>query len=186
MNRRLLPLAAILILVACSKSPFERAHDQAVAQNPAGIELEIRTADGSNKIHVGEPVKYEELYMSKYSGWQIELLDGVNESSHSETVFLSDGKTAWTPAHPPWGVVCCASRLVWLSMDPVRLPYRYAQTKDGFKPVGYRSTVLSNQPGKYQLYITTRRAFPKDYQYTTYHGKGTAVTSNIMNLEVIK
>jgi len=43
--------------------------------------LEIRTADSSNKTHVGEPVKYEELYTSKYSGWHIELLDGWNESS---------------------------------------------------------------------------------------------------------
>jgi hypothetical protein len=40
--------------------------------------------------------------------------------------------------------------------------------------------------GTNHMYITTRRVFPKDYQYTTYHGKGTAVTSNILNLEVIK
>ena len=65
------------------------------------------------------------------------------------------------------GIVCCDSRLVWLSTDPVRLPYRYAQTKDGFKPVGYRCTVLPNQPGKYPMYITTQRVFPRDYQYTT-------------------
>jgi len=36
------------------------------------------------------------------------------------------------------------------------------------------------------MYMTTQRVFPRDYQYTTYYGKGTAVMSNILNLEVVK
>lgn len=179
--------AVVLTLGACSRSPFARAHDQAVAQNPAGIELQIRTVNGSNKLRLGEPVRFEELYTSKYSGWHIEVLDGMNEASVADEVFVTDGKTTWTPSRPPRVFVCCDSRHVRLGLDPARLPYRYAQTADGFKPVGDRSAVLPNQPGRYQMYVTTHRVFSRGYSMTTNHGKGTAVTSsNILTLEVVK
>ncbi len=172
--------------MACSKSAFDRAHDQAVAQNPAGVEFQIRTLDGSGKIHVGEPLLLEQLYTSKYPGWHIEILDGWNEASSFDVAFVTDGKSTWT-AYSPRGVICCDSRHVWLNLDPVQVPYRYAQTWDGFKPLRYPTAVLPYRPGKYRVYLTTHRVFSKDYSTKTYTGKGIAVTSaNILSLEVLK
>jgi hypothetical protein len=182
-----IPVFAFSMIVgACSKTPFERAHEQAVAHNPAGIELKIRTIDGSKTLHVGDPVRFEELYTSKYPGWHIEVLDGWNEASTAETIFVSDGKSIWNAPERPRAIVCCDSRHVWLSLDPTRLPY-WRPASNNFRSAGYRRAILPNLPGKYQLYVATERVFNQDYATATYHGKGLAVTSdNILALEVVK
>jgi hypothetical protein len=43
---------------------------------------------------------------------------------------------------------------------------------------------LPSKPGKYQVYITTERVFRRNDTTTTYTGKGVAVSSNILTLEV--
>ena len=182
----ILVLAWSVLLGSCHESAFERAHDQAVARNPTGVELQIRLADGSNKVHAGDPVRYEEFYTSKYPGWSIEIADGMNAASISDSLFITDGKSTWTPKTWP-AYVCCDSRQVGLGLDPARLPYRYAQTKAGFKPVGYRQAVMPKEPGRYQFYVTTERVFSRDYATTTFHTKGFAVTSdNILTVEVVQ
>src|SRR5450432_146478 len=75
-------LTALLFLAACSPSAFERQHEQAVFQNPTGVELEIRTKDGRKQFSVSEPVQFEEFYAAKFAGlWHIEVIDGGNEAS---------------------------------------------------------------------------------------------------------
>jgi hypothetical protein len=183
----ILALATTLVVEACSKSAFERAHVQAVAQNPAGIELQIKTMNGSNKFRAGDLVRFEESYTSRYPGWHIEVLDGWNEASTADEVFVTDGSSIWKAEEPPlWGFICCNSRHVWLSLDPVRVTYQPTQHDDIFM-ANHPGCVLPMRPGRYNVYITTFRVFERDHAMTTYGGKGIAVTSeNILTVEVVK
>jgi hypothetical protein len=182
-RRYFIPVFALtLILGACSKTTFERAHEQAGARNPGGVELEIKTIDGSNRIHAGQTVNFEELYTSKYPGWALEVSD-MNRACCAGHLFFSDGKTTWSEPKGPGAFVCCGYRHVWLSLDPTRLPYG-RPASNAFAPAGYRA-VLPRLPGKYQMYVTTRRVFNKEFQIDDYH-EGFALTSNILTFEVVK
>jgi hypothetical protein len=111
-------------LVACSGSTFERQHEHAVHENRAGVELEIRTRGDRAQFAASAAVQYEEIYTAKFSGlWHIEILDGWNETADSEIIHITDGKEIW---EKPWmyAIICCDTRHVWLSLDPVRLPYK--------------------------------------------------------------
>lgn len=161
----------------------------AVAENPAGIELKIQTRDDRHQLAVSKLVEFEEVYSAKYPGeWQIEILDYWNEASVSTVVYVTDGVKVWSQPRL-YGIICCDSRHVWLSLDPVRLPYKLATTATRFNPEGAKNPEwytlkLPAKPGKYQLYVTTRRVYGSGYSGKTYRGKGVAVTSDILTLEV--
>jgi hypothetical protein len=182
----------ILCLVACSRSEFERRHEHAVLENPAGVELEIRTRDGKKHFAASEPVQFEELYTSKYSGlWHMEVLDYWNQAGViSEVVHFTDGAKTWDqPEAPHTGYICCGSRHVWLSLDPVRVPYKLftgatRSDAEAYTNPAWHTIQLPSTPGKYQVYITTVRVFGRDYSTTTYSGKGVPLSSNILKLEV--
>ncbi len=190
----LFSLATILFLVACSRSEFWRQHDQAVAQNPPGVELEIRTGGDRKQFAASEPVEFEELYTSKYPGlWHIEILEGWNDASNatgSDVVHIADGNTISNEPREKWaGIICCDSRHVWLSQDPTRVPYKLFPTPTRANPEGWRNPDwhrlhLPSKPGKYQVYLTTERVFGRSDSTTTYQGKGVQVSSNILTLEV--
>jgi len=179
----------VLSLVGCSRSEFAHQHDRALLQNPNGVELKIRTRDGRTHFAVSEPVQYEEIYTSKYVGlWHIEVFDGWNQAANSEVVHITDGKRIWGQ---PWmyAIVCCDSRHVWLSPEPVRLPYKMFADRARVNPEGWRNPDwytlrLPNNPGTYQLYITTERVFGPSDSTTTYHGVGVPVSSNVLKLKV--
>jgi hypothetical protein len=180
-----------LALAACSHSGFERQHEQAVLQNPAGVESEIRTSGGRRQFAVSEPVPIEEFYTSKYSGlWQIEVLEGWNDASALDVVHITDGKTIWDqPRQPLMGIICCDSRHVWLSLEPTRIPYKLSNTPTRSNPEGVKnpewlSLSLPKRPGKYRLYLTTQRVFGRGDNTTTPVGKGLPISSNILDLEV--
>jgi len=81
---------------------------------------------------------------------------------------------------------CCDSRHVWLSLDPVRLPYENPiNTVEGAKHSAPRSIRFS-KPGKYEFFVTTQRVFNRDQEMTTYSGMGYAVTSeNALSVEIV-
>ena len=109
-----------LSMVACSKTEFQREHEVALHENPAVVELEIRTADGKTKYKPGELVEYEELYTSKYSGqWHIETSEGGNFMGYAHIAY---GNSILPPVHIYGFNVCCFSKHVWLSLDTTRLP----------------------------------------------------------------
>jgi hypothetical protein len=89
-----------------------------------GVELEIRTRGGRAQFAASEAVQYEEIYPAKFPGlWHIEILDGWNAAADSEIIHITDNKEIW---EKPWlyAIICCDTRHVWLSLDPVRLPYK--------------------------------------------------------------
>ena len=184
----------VLLFLSCSRSEFDRQHNQALFENPSGVELEIRTRDGRQQFAASEPVQFEELYTSKYSGlWHIEVLDGWNEASNatsSDVVHITDGKTTWNQAREPFvGWICCDSRHVWLSLDTTRIPYKLftGQTRnnrEGWVNPEWYTLHLPTNPGKYQVYITTKRVFGRSASIVTYEGKGVPVSSNVIKLEV--
>lgn len=197
---RCAPLGALLSTLflfagsACSHSAFERQHEQAVAQNPPGVELEIRTRGDRKQFAVAEPVEFEEFYTSKYSGlWHIEILEGWNEASNAtgaDVVHIADGKEILDQPREKWaGIICCDSRHVWLSQDPTRVPYKMFASLTRANPEGYRNPEwhklhLPAKPGKYQVYLTTQRLFGRTENTTTYEGKGIPLSSNVLKLEV--
>jgi hypothetical protein len=182
------------LLVACSHSEFELQHERAVLENPYGVGLEIRTRGGKKQFAVSETVAFEELYTAKYSGlWHMEILEGWNEASNatsSDVVHITNGSAVWNQPREKWaGIICCDSRHVWLSQEATRVPYKLSVAPTRWNLEGYRNPEwltlhLPGKPGKYQVYITTERVFRRSDSTGTYHGKGLAVSSNIINLEV--
>jgi len=185
-------------LCACRKTAFESAHDKAVVENPAGVELRIAIVGERARFHVFESVPVEEYYTAKYGGeWHLEVLDGWNEASVSDVVHINDGvsmpllgsaEDQGTESKPvSIGIVCCDSRHVWLSFDPVRLPYQTPiNTVEGYKRSIPRSIRFS-RPGHYELFVTTQRVFDREQQMTTYSGLGYTVTSrNVLSVEIVQ
>ena len=182
---------ATLLLLACHRSEFEREHDRAIAENPDGVQLEIRTRENKNVYALSEPVQIEEFYTAKYAGrWHIEVLDGWNDASLSDFVHLMEGGTiSEQPPEPAVGGICCDSRHVWLSLDPVRIPYKLFGKSVTVNPESHvnpewHAIYLPSKKGNYQLYITTHRVFGQGDAMKTYHGQGAAVSSNVLKLEV--
>lgn len=176
----LLITAGLILLSGCRETAFERAHDHAVAENPAGVELRIATIGGAKTFQLPYPVKIEELFTAKYPNqWHIEILDGWNQASVSDEADVSDGRMSFV-AEEGVGIVCCDSRHAWLDLDPLRIPSRLAQ-RETFVPIRIW------EPGKYEFYITSYRVFSKDQSLKTYDGRGYAVTSsNILRVEVTR
>lgn len=173
--------AILLIMTACTRLDFERAHDQSLAENPLGVELRIEATDGKSKFRVAEAVEITQLYAAKYPGeWHMEILDGGNPASMSDEAHISDGKSTSTIRLLNFGIVCCDSRHVWLSLDPVVVPYKFSTWRAP-------SRVLHlPKPGKYEIYVTTRRVFNRDQTMGTTSGLGFAVTAaNILKIEVV-
>jgi|HubBroStandDraft_5_1064220.scaffolds.fasta_scaffold258058_1 hypothetical protein len=181
---------ATLLLGACAHSEFERQHQRSVSENPAGVELEIRTRGGRQQFAPLEAVQFEEIYTSKYSeAWHIEVLDSLNDASSLDVLHVTDGSTIWNQRRELSGIICCDSRHVWLSQDPVRIPYKLFANRTRANPEGWANPEwhtlhLPNKPGKYQVYVTTERVFGRGDSTTTYYGRGSAVSSNILKLEV--
>lgn len=143
-------------------------------------------AGGESKVRLGQPVQYEEFFTSKYPGWRIEILDGSNAASIANEVFVTVGKSPWTPKRPPLGYVCCDSRRVWLTSDPLRIPNSYRSGTDGLKVAGYHRFFLPDHTGIFRFYVTTYRVFNKMSSMSPFHEHGVAVTSrNILTVEVV-
>lgn len=180
-----------LLLVTCSHSDFEDQHTHSLLENPPGVELEIRVRDGRTQFARSETVQFEEIYTAKYSGaWHIEILDGWNVAGISDVVHITDGKTIRNEIRQPGaGIICCDSRHVWLSLDPVRLPYKPLADHARISPKVYVAPQwyalrLPEKPGKYKVYVTTERVFRRSDSTKTYHDKGIPVSSNILKVEV--
>ncbi len=110
----------VFSLLACSKSDFQHQHDIAVGQNPALVELELRTAGDKTKYKPGEIVEFEELYTSKYPGqWHIESSESFNFMGYAHIAYR---KSILQPQHLSGPNVCCFSKHVWLSLDTTHLP----------------------------------------------------------------
>ena len=130
-------------------------------------------------------MEFEELYTSKYSGqWHIEVLEGWNEATALDIAHITDGSTTWDQPRGSLGVVCCNSRHVWLTLDPVRIPYKLSRNRFQYANPEWHTLNLPSKPGKYEVYVTTQRVFGRDQSTTTYEGKGASVSSNIVTLEV--
>jgi hypothetical protein len=187
-------IVTTLFLFACSHSELQRQHERALAQNPPGVELEIRIRGDKRQFAALEPVEFEEFYTSKFSGlWHIEILEGWNEAANatlSDIVHITDGSTTWNePREKLAAIICCDSRHVWLSQDPTRVPYKLSANPTRANPEGWRNPdwhklLLPSKPGKYQVYVTTWRLFGRSDSITTYMGKGIPLSSNLLTLEV--
>ena len=189
-------LAIVLLLfslTACSRSPFDQSHRRALAENPTGIELEIRTRGGKQQFSVSEPVEFEEFYTSKYSGlWQIEVFEGNNVASNpsSDLVHIADGNTTSDQPRELWvGIVCCNSRHIWLNQEPVRIPYKLRPGRslaehEGWPNPEWHVLHLPNQPGNYRVYVTTHRVFWSGDNKNVLQDRGRQVSSNVLKLHV--
>lgn len=194
--RARLLLALVLLdlsLTACSRSAFDQSHRRAIAENPPGVELEIRTRGEKEQFSVSEPVEFEELYTSKYSGlWHIEVFESTNAASNpiSDLVHIADGNSTLDQPRELWvGTVCCNSRHVWLNQEPVRIPYklgpgRWLLEHEGWPNPEWHILRLPNKSGNYRVYLTTHRVFWSGDNKNALEDRGRPVSSNILKLQV--
>jgi hypothetical protein len=177
------------LFIACSPSEFERQQKQAILKNPPGVELRIRTRDDREHYAPSDSVDFEEFYTSKYPNrWHIEIIEGRNDASSSTVVLITNGK-AMESQGSHTVMTCCDSRHAWLTIDPVRVPYKLFSTRtrdnrEGWSNPDWHVLRLPNERGRYQVYITSYRLFSAGENTKTYGGKGAALTSNILTLEV--
>lgn len=177
-----------LLQVRCSKTQFDRQHSAAAQKNPSQVNMTIRVVDGKRRFAVSEPVRLETLYSSRPGIWRIEVLDKWNRSGVSDVLHVTDGRTVWDVTLGS-SYICCNSRLVWLGSEPLRLPYRTESAASDLpwsENDPFITLKLPARPGKYRLYISSKRLFPGDVSGATYSLLGRDLTSdNIVAVEVV-
>jgi hypothetical protein len=173
-----LSVAAALILIAVvvaggfisrSKTPFEREQARAEAMNPGSVLVEITTDDNRREYRESEPI----FVMAHFSStmpyqYKIETAEGRSGSIAFDLLHLSDGRQRFLNQ---MGFECCDSHLAGLYEEPYTPP----RTR----------TPLHLAPGKYEIYLTSRRVFrwdaaPKEYQPSSFQ-----VASNLLKIRVV-
>jgi hypothetical protein len=170
----------------CSRSQFEKDHDQAVRQNPMDVTMELRVVGGATTIHASETLRLEQIYTAKYGNYQIEVLDNANDASLSEEAAIFDGTKMRWEALTGRFATCCQSRHVWLTLEPTPIPYRLGNPHDVFgQTQPFRRLKLP--VGTHQVYVRSRRVFRDEKLIKTYSGQGLVVVAkNILTIRVIE
>ncbi|HKD80797.1 MAG TPA: hypothetical protein VKH81_13955 [Candidatus Angelobacter sp.] len=148
------------------KTPFQREHARAEAANPMWLRVEISTAD-----HRSEYGENESIYMvARFSSaerykYKVETAEGESPSV-LDVVHISNGRKALFNN----SILCCFSRLVGLDEEPyvskAPLPFKLP-------------------PGRYQIYVTSRRVFKWDIGREEYQPSWFEVASNMLEIRVV-
>jgi hypothetical protein len=153
-------------LIARSKTPFEREQAHAEAMNPPWISVEIRTADNRGEYREGEPITLiAEFSSSKPYVYKIETAEEFSYAAN-ETIHVSNGENIIRPGR----FVCCSSHLIGLYEEP------YRPHKMNLPPL---------PPGRYEMYVTSRRVFKWDEGPVVYQPSYMQVASNLLKIRVV-
>jgi len=174
-----------LALAGCSKTQFEREHDAAAKDNPWGVELHIKPDGDTRQFYAGGTMRFQEFYTAKSARmWQLEVLDEANQADVANVAYLSDGNTTFKQPYAGGKFDCCKWRCVTLNTEPVRLPYRFDTTD---RDAIFRTIVLPEHPGRYQLYVQTHRLLMRkgDGLDPTTHTGYPLTSSEVLNIEVL-
>jgi hypothetical protein len=162
----LLSVVLGVTLLTRPKTPFEWEQAHAEALNPRWVLVEITTADNRREYRESEPIFVTPHFSSaKPYMYKIEVMEGWGPAA-VEFLHISN----WQQSPRMYGFICCDSRLIGLdekpysprTIPPLRLP-----------------------PGRYEVYVTSRRVFtwdkgPKEYVPSTFQ-----VASNMLKIRVV-
>jgi|HubBroStandDraft_4_1064222.scaffolds.fasta_scaffold17240_2 hypothetical protein len=161
-------VAGLWVAVASRpSSQFEWQHLHAEAANPKWLKVEITTADKRSQYRENEPIYIVPHFSSsvRYK-YKIEIAEGESESA-VDYLHISNGQVV--PRNLV-GIFCCFSRLVGLDDEP-------------YSPATV--TPLKLSPGRYEIYLTTRRVFTWDVGPEEYSPSSFEVASNLLRIRVV-
>jgi hypothetical protein len=164
----MLVVAGLWVAVASRpSSQFEWQHQHAESANPKWLKVEIRTADNRSRYRDNEPIYIVPHFSSsvRYK-YKIEIAEGESESA-VDYLHISNGRVV--PRNLV-GIVCCFSRLVGVDDEP-------------YSPATV--TPLKLPPGRYEIYLTTRRVFSWDVGSGEYSPSSFEVASNLLRIRVV-
>ena len=160
-------MAIVIAAVFCPKTPFEREHARAEAANPKWVRVEISTADNRQEYRENEPIYIVPRFSSTArSMYKIEIAEAQSKSA-IDFLHISNGQVV--PRNLT-GILCCFSHLVGLDDEP-------------YSPK--TATTLTLPPGRYEIYLTTRRVFPWDSGPEEYSPSSFEVASNMLKIRVV-
>jgi len=182
MNRAILALlCALTCMLAfahrCSaQSEFEVRHEEAVSRNPAGVKLELRTADGRSSFHLFETIPIElEFSSSRAATYSIELDEAMNFAGQANWFDVSPRDTVFVPysAMGHRGVVCCELDRHYLSPRPTILRRELTDY------------LRFEKAGTYSVVFATGRVFRGMGAPNNFSASGLRLTSNILTLTIL-
>jgi len=163
----LLSVAAGFGFFVRPKTSFEWEHERAEAANPRWVRVEIRTTDNRREYREKEPIYIVPRFSSAVSHmYKIEVAEAKSVSA-VDFLHISDGEVV--PRNLV-GIVCCFSRLVGLDDE--------AYTPSTVTP-------LKLPPGRYEIYLTTRRVFTWNVGPGEYAPSSSEVASNLLKIRVV-
>lgn len=148
------------------KTQFQREHARAEAANPMGLRVEIGTADHRSEYGENELIRIIPRFSStqRYQ-YKAETEEGRNVST-VDMLHISNGKKVLLNNE----IACCWSHLVGLDEEP------YASKTH---------TTFKLPPGRYQIYLTSRRVFKWDTALEVYEPSWFEVASNMLEIRVV-
>ena len=162
----LLVMAVALAFTLRPTTPFRQEHARAEAANPTGVSVKISTPDHGGQYREDEPIYIVARFSSTEPyKYKIETAEGESEST-VDVLHISNGQKALRNN----GIICCSSRLVGLDDEPYSSKQRIP---------------LKLPPGKYEIYLTSRRVFTWNTGPEEYNPSWFEVASNILNIRIV-
>lgn len=159
-----------------AQSGFYARHKAAVARNPPGVKLLLRTPDGRRSFHLFETIPFEMEYSSAQADtYSIELDESMNIGGwkHKFEIVPRNLVLLNASEFDQQTFSCCGSYRRFLSKQP-RILHR--ELTDYFR---------FEKPGTYRLYLTTWCVFEFPGHPDDPRPSKTPVTSNILTLTIL-
>jgi hypothetical protein len=182
MNRAILALLCAWICLPAfalrcgAQSEFEVRHEEAIARNPAGIKLELRTADGRSSFHLFETIPIDLKFSSSRPAiYSIELDEVMNFAGQANWFDVFPRDTVFVPysAMGHRGVVCCESDRRYLSPQPTTLKRELTDY------------LRFEKAGTYSVVFVTARVFRGMGASNDFSASRLRLTSNILTLTIL-
>ena len=160
---------------------FLAAHRTAVAANPAGVEVTLRLAGGRSRFKQGEIVALELVFTNTGPGTYTLSPRAYDRSGRLDVdeISVDPREGVVDPLHDYYH--CCMFGFAGggLSSMPAVLT-----AESQVIPLDVNEWWRFDRPGRFRLYVTSRRVEPRPWPDPPDHSAWPRVTSNIIEIEV--
>ena len=164
-----------------ANDPFLDAHRTAVAANPSGVELRLRLANGRARFPLGETITLELVFSNTGPGSYVLSTRTYDRSGRlgvdQITVDPRDGVV--DPLYDYYH--CCLFGFIGGGLSSIP-PVLTAEPQ--VIPLEVNEWWRIDKPGRFRLYVTSRRVEPHPWPDPPDPGAWPRVTSNIVEFEV--
>jgi hypothetical protein len=166
----------VLGCISCfGQTEFSNRNNVARNQNPAGVNIILRTIGGKSAFHLFETIPIELVFQSsRPSTYSIELDEVMNFAGQANrlAVFPTDS-VLLSRVSTTGEVVCCNTDRQYLSSQPTVLK---RELTDYFR---------FGKPGTYSIYYATRRVFHGLGKPNDFGPSALTLTSNILTITIL-